>query len=141
MIIYFVRLLLLVACTDAFFVARSATPFGIPNKKVTKKSCGLFAPIFEPHGCNLALRADASDDEDPPEAYFDVLRLLRMAWFSSNDAEVPKTSLPRAKLIRGGGGQSSGGSFTLANPRFVRKGGNVPLANVRFPEVNSYCTR
>jgi FkbM family methyltransferase len=75
-----------------------------------------------------------SDDtfDHVPEEYAEVLRLLRLAWSSD---ELPPTTIARAKVIRGGGGASSGGSFTLANPRFMKKGGNAPPANDRFPEL------
>ena len=93
-------------------------------------------------------------DDDAPEPYIQVLELLRQAWTSH---EIPPTSLARAKLIRSrrrlhqtmhGRNDTiatkekttatttpSAASFTLANPRFLQKGGNPPKANVRFPEL------
>jgi FkbM family methyltransferase len=106
--------LLLVSCADAFFVAKAATSSLVGGTKA------LLAASHD----------DAHDDGETPGEYAEVLRLLRLAWSSG---EVPKTSVPRAKLILGGGAQSC--SFLLANPRLVRKGGNVPAANARFPEL------
>ncbi|KAJ8600017.1 hypothetical protein CTAYLR_001861 [Chrysophaeum taylorii] len=70
----------------------------------------------------------------PPDArrYGAVLELLREAWASGN---APRTSVARARLIRGAGAERDSGSFTLANPDRERPGGNSPLANARFPAL------
>jgi FkbM family methyltransferase len=110
-------------CADAFFVAKAATSSLLAFTKM--------CPEQQQHGGTKALLAVSHDDDDEtPGEYAEVLRLLRLAWSSG---EIPKTSLPRAKLILGGGAQSC--SFLLANPRLARKGGNVPAANARFPEL------
>lgn len=68
----------------------------------------------------------SSTQTDAPTEYREVLALLRAAWGSS---DVPRTSMARRAVIRGGAGDS----FTLANP--ATNQGKLPLANRRFPEL------
>ena len=88
------------------------------------------------------------DRKDVPEEYVEVLQLLRQAWASRHEDDMPPTSLARAKIIRSRRqakmktntpsskkAPPSAASFTLANPRFLQKGGNLPKTNVRFPEL------
>jgi len=94
------------------------------------------APGLGGHRVALPRRATAPvalADGDPPRQYAEVLRLLRSA---ATSERWPPTSTARARVLHGCGttGLAGGATFTLANPKTLRKG-RPPRANAAFPEL------